>query len=332
MARIAQRHTLVSSVARTAIAKSAASFAPCRRLAQFGAVSERAYIVQCSGTARRRRAHTGDSSSHGYQRRKQQTRPQAGARRRQALGRAAWPPTMSVARSIRSAAPPCATQRSPIKSKIGARTVGDSPLFAESAAKRGTVPLSADGSRNRSKTQNRGRRKREFPRTTAAFRSLAGHFAVGRARNRAAKCRTKNPQNRREKRTLARPRRAAPAVLANRASQNHPPSSEKTQNPSRKWPPPLEKSPQNTQNRVSLATRRNSQANAVRSRLFTAHRRPQSPIYGASPRSGHRPGRQGPPSPPEPRSRGFSLVRLVSHRAVISASARCGCIFCRRRR
>jgi hypothetical protein len=57
---------------------------------------------------------------------------------------------------------------------------------------------------------------------------------------------------------LAGPRRAALAVPANRASQNHPPSGEKTQNPSRNSPPPLEKRPKNSQNLVSLATRRNS--------------------------------------------------------------------------
>ncbi len=65
---------------------------------------------------------------------------------------------------------------------------------------------------------------------------------------------------------LSQPPRAALAVPANRASQNHPPRGEKTRNPSRNSPPPLENLPKNPQNRVSLATRRNSQQRRQASR------------------------------------------------------------------
>jgi hypothetical protein len=94
-------------------------------------------------------------------------------------------------------------------------TVGDSSSHAcqrrkqvNPAASRCRCSPAASGALQNAKSR---RKKREFPRTTAAFRSLAGNFAVGRARNRAAKCRTKNPQNRREKR-LSKP--AAPSGRA----------------------------------------------------------------------------------------------------------------------
>ena len=121
----------------------------------------------------------------------------------------------------------------------------------------------------RFKTQNRGARnvnflgqQRPFARSRAILQFAARATGPQNAGRKTRKIAGRNAP-------LARPRRAAPAVPANRASQNHPPSGEKTQNPSRNSPPPLEKLPQNTQNRVSLATRRNSQtARSVRPRRW----------------------------------------------------------------
>ena len=111
----------------------------------------------------------------------------------------------------------------------------------------------------RSKTQNRGARNvnsfgqhRPFARARAILQ-----FAVRATWPQNAGRKTRKIAGRNV--PLARPRHAAPAVPANRASQNHPPSGENTRNPSRNSPPPLENMPKNPQNRVSLATRRNSQ-------------------------------------------------------------------------